>query len=74
MLSINTDLIRKKYIKWVKLGIFTNANNIILKQYTKKHKYNSLFNDSTNIVNLSGCLNFGFNIKNKIMETVLMIK
>ena len=70
MLSINTDLIRKKYIKWVKLGIFTNANNIILKQYTKKHKYNSLFIDSTNIVNFSGCLNFGFNIKNKNKQSI----
>ena len=65
LLSINTDFIRKKYIKWVKLGIFTSANNIILKQYNKKHKYSSLFIDSTNIVNFSGCLNFGYNIKNK---------
>jgi hypothetical protein len=70
LLSINTDFIRKKYIKWVKLGIFTTANNIILKQYNKKHKYSSLFIDSTNIVNFSGCLNFGYNIKNKNKKSI----
>ena len=33
-------------------------------------KYNSLFIDSTNIVNFSGCLNFGFNIKNKNKQSI----
>ena len=46
LLSINVDLIRKKYIKWIKLGVFSKANNIILYQYKKKHKYKSLFIDS----------------------------
>ena len=73
LLSINTEFIRKKYIKWVKLGIFTSANNIILRQYNKKHKYNSLFIDSTNIVNFSGCLNFGYNIKNKNKKRIIFM-
>ena len=33
--SIKTDLIRKKFIKWSKLNIFTKANSIIMKQYKK---------------------------------------
>ena len=65
IINIDTDLIRKKYNKWVKLDLFTKVNNIILKQYNKKHKYKTLFIDSTNIINISGCFNFGYNIKNK---------
>lgn len=67
---INTDLIRKKFIKWSKLGIFNTANKIILQQYIKKYKYRSLFIDSTNIINFSGKLDFGYNIKNKNKKSI----
>jgi hypothetical protein len=70
LLLINADLIRKKYIKWKQLGIFSKANNIILNQYKKKHKYKSLFIDSTNIANFSGCLDFGYNIKIKNKKSI----
>jgi len=70
LLEINTDLIRKKYNKWVNLGIFTKANNIILNQYNKYNTYNSLFIDSTNIINFSGSLDFGYNIKNKNKKSI----
>ena len=65
ILELDIDFIRKKYNKWIQLGVFSKANNIILKQYKKKHESSSLFIDSTNIVNFSGCLNFGYNIKIK---------
>jgi hypothetical protein len=32
LLINNVDLIRKKYIKWIHLGIFSKVNNIILNQ------------------------------------------
>ena len=70
LLLINTDLIRKKFIKWSKLGIFNTANKIILQQYIKKYKYRSLFIDSTNIINFSGKLDFGYNIKNKNKKSI----
>ena len=68
ILETNTDLIRKKYNKWKSLGIFSQAYNIIFKQYKHKyrrHKHESLFIDSTNIANFSGSLEFGYNIKCK---------
>ena len=65
LLDLDVDFIRKKYNKWIQLGVFSKVNNIILKQYKKKHKSASLFIDSTNIANFSGCLNFGYNIKIK---------
>ena len=70
LLSINVDLIRKKYIKWINLGVFSKANSIILHQYKRNNKYKNLFIDSTNIVNFSGCLNFGYNIKIKNKKSI----
>ena len=46
LLSINVDLIRKKYIKWINLGVFSKANRIILHQYKRNNKYKNLFIDS----------------------------
>ena len=65
LLDLDVDFIRKKYNKWIHLEVFNKANNIILKQYKKKYDCSSLFIDSTNIANFSGCLNFGYNIKIK---------
>jgi hypothetical protein len=65
---IKIDLIRKQFLKWSKLNIFTKANSIIMKQHKKKHLRNnnySLFIDSINIVNNTGNFDYGFNIKNK---------
>ena len=45
LLSLNTDLIRKKYIKWLNLGVFMKANKIILYQYKRRHPRKSLFVD-----------------------------
>lgn len=46
-LDIQTDLIRKKYNKWVNLllGLFTTVNKIVLAQYKKKNNSSSLFID-----------------------------
>ena len=73
--NINTDVFRKKYNKWVNLNVFTNAYNIILKQYKnkqikKKRLSNNLFIDSTNIANFSGKLDFGYNIKIKNKKSI----
>ena len=65
IICISTDLIRKKYVKWCKLGIFIKANKIIMTQYKKKHTHNCLFIDSTNIVNFTGRLETGYNVKIK---------
>ena len=70
IISINTDLIRKKYIKWCKLGLFTKANKIILSQYKKKYNHNCLYIDSTNIANFTGKLDFGYNIKIKNKRSI----
>ena len=70
IISINTDLIRKKYIKWCKLGLFTKANEIILSQYKKKYNHNCLYIDSTNIANFTGKLDFGYNIKIKNKRSI----
>ncbi len=45
LLLINVDLIRKKYIKWINLGVFSKANHIILHQYKRNNKYKNLFID-----------------------------
>ena len=67
IININLDLVRKKYNKWVSLGVFEKAYKIMLNQYKRKHKSNNFFIDSTNIHNFSGKLDFGYNnkIKNK---------
>jgi len=70
LLTMKTDLIRKKYNKWSKLNLFTKTNNIILNQYKKNNKIDSFFIDSTNIVNFSGHLDFGYNIKNKNKKSI----
>ena len=67
LVNINLDLVRKKYNKWILLGVFEKAYNIILKQYKRKYKSNNFFIDSTNIHNFSGKLDFGYpKINNKI--------
>ena len=70
LIETNVDFIRKKYNKWVQLGVFTTANQIILKQYKKKYNTTSLYIDSTNIANFCGCLNFGYNIKIKNKKSI----
>ena len=64
------DLVRKKYNKWILLGVFEKAYNIILKQYKRKYKSNNFFIDSTNIHNFSGKLDFGYNNKIKNKKTI----
>jgi len=64
------DSVRKRINKWINLGIFNKAYNILLKIYNKKFKKNNLFIDSTVIVNFSGSLNFGYNIKIKNKKSI----
>ena len=64
------DAVRKRINKWIHLGIFNKAYNILLKIYNKKFKKNNLFIDSTVIDNFSGSLNFGYNIKIKNKKSI----
>ena len=36
LVNINLDLVRKKYNKWVSLGVFEKAYKIMLNQYKRK--------------------------------------
>ena len=36
IVNINLDLVRKKYNKWVSLGVFEKAFKIMLNQYKRK--------------------------------------
>ena len=68
--KFNLDAIRKRFNKWIKLNIFINAYNGLLKIYKKKYDLTNLYIDSTVIGNLNGSLTCGYNIKIKNKRSI----
>ena len=67
---VNTDTIRKRFNKWCKLGVFTQAHDILLKIYKNKYDFSNMYIDSTVIKNLNGSLDNGYNIKIKNKKSI----
>ena len=67
---INGDTVRKKYKKWIKMNIFNKIYKDLKKEYLKNNSIKNLYIDSTDIANVNGCLNFGYNYKHKNKKAI----
>jgi hypothetical protein len=67
---IKGDTLRKKFYKWVKLGIFKKIFNDLLENYLKDNNLEFTFIDSTDIANFNGYLDFGFGYKIKNKKSI----
>jgi len=63
IINYNLEAVRKRLNKWIKLGVFKSAHNILFKIYKNKYNLSNFYIDSTVIGNFNGSLNFGYNKK-----------
>ena len=68
--NIKGDTIRKKFIKWIKLDIFNKIYLELKKNYLKNNLIQNLYVDSTDIANVNGVLDFGYNYKYKNKKAI----
>ena len=68
--NIYGDTIRKKYIKWIKLGIFDKIYSDLKNNYLENNSIQNLYVDSTDIANVNGYLDFGYNYKHKNKKAI----
>ncbi len=64
-MGVTSDTIRKKFYRWIELGIFQLAYTDMIKKYGKSRNFPRLDIDSTNIVNANGTENLGYCYKSK---------